>query len=56
MHLFSVAAYRWWAVPTLLGQPATQDYANTEAKASIEIDCQTIISHAPGSYLLFLEN
>jgi hypothetical protein len=34
---------------------ATQDYANTEAKASIVIDGQTIVTDAPVSYLLFLE-
>lgn len=34
---------------------ATQDYANTEAKATIAIDGQTIIADVPVSYLLFLE-
>jgi hypothetical protein len=34
---------------------ATQDYANTEAKASVTVDGQTIISDVPVSYLLFLE-
>jgi hypothetical protein len=34
---------------------ATQDYANTEAKASIAIDGQIIIADVPVSYLLFLE-
>ena len=34
---------------------ATQDYANTEAKASVVVDGQTIIADVPVSYLLFLE-
>ena len=34
---------------------ATQDYANTEAKASVIVEGQTIISDVPVSYLLFLE-
>jgi hypothetical protein len=34
---------------------ATQDWANTEAKASIVVDGQTILPDVPVSYLLFLE-
>jgi hypothetical protein len=34
---------------------ATQDYANTEAKASVVVDGQTILTDVPVSYLLFLE-
>jgi hypothetical protein len=34
---------------------ATQDHANTEAKASVVVDGQTILLDIPVSYLLFLE-
>jgi hypothetical protein len=34
---------------------ATQDYANTEARASVVVDGQTILTDVPVSYLLFLE-
>ncbi|MBW4519530.1 MAG: hypothetical protein KME16_07495 [Scytolyngbya sp. HA4215-MV1] len=34
---------------------ATQDWANTEAKASVVVDGVTIVAEAPVSYLLFLE-
>jgi hypothetical protein len=34
---------------------ATQDYANTEAKASVVVDGQTILTDVPVPYLLFLE-
>lgn len=34
---------------------ATQDYANTEARASVTVDGQIIIADVPVSYLLFLE-
>lgn len=34
---------------------ATQDWANTEAKADVVVDGQTLVANAPVSYLLFLE-
>jgi hypothetical protein len=34
---------------------ATQDFANTEAKASVVVDGQTILTDVPVPYLLFLE-
>lgn len=35
---------------------ATQDWANTEAKASVVVDGTTIVADAPVTYLLFLED
>ena len=43
------------ACAELFDLAATQDFANTEAKASIAIDGQTIVADVPVSYLLFLE-
>lgn len=43
------------SVSEFLDLAATQDYANTEAKASVSVDGQTILADVPVSYLLFLE-
>ncbi len=46
---FVLASSEFWDLA------ATQDYANTEAKAAIVVDGQTIVADVPVSYLLFLE-
>lgn len=43
------------ACSEFLDLAATQDYANTEAKASVSVEGETILSDVPVSHLLFLE-
>jgi hypothetical protein len=49
LEKFNQACSEFWDLS------ATQDWANTEAKASIIVDGQTILADVPVSYLLFLE-
>jgi hypothetical protein len=49
LEKFNQACSEFWDLS------ATQDWANTEAKASIVVDGQTILTDVPVSYLLFLE-
>ena len=43
------------AISELLNMCATQDYANTEAKADVKVDDNVILSSVPVTHLLFLE-
>ena len=43
------------ALLELFDVPATQDWANCEAKANVDVDDQTVLADVPVTHLLFLE-